>query len=128
MNKPSSVDQSTICALLVMRKHCPNNAHWVSVSYLFVAGNKTGSKLFSLVQRRRERSYGRKSAASSRAPGGHERQKTRFISHVLLMCHILCFTISILHIYTIKHRRQPVSHVWRAKEAKIYFTNDRISK
>lgn len=55
---------SWMYAVVCIRKAlCINNAHCASVSICFVAGDKTGSKLFLLVQQQQqqqpERSYGR---------------------------------------------------------------------
>lgn len=49
-----------LCCSCVKRVLCINNAHCASVSYCSVAGDKTGSKLFLLVQQQLERSYGGK--------------------------------------------------------------------
>lgn len=87
-------------------------AHCASVSICFVAGDKTGSKLFLLVQQQKqqqqlERCSERKSAASSCAPGAHSRQRSTqslpselrrlsSLNYTLLVCFVcwLCYSLS----------------------------------
>lgn len=52
----------------------------------FAAGDQTGSKLFSLVQRQLERVYNRKSAAFARAPGAQKTDRTALNDAADVVC------------------------------------------
>lgn len=53
-------ERLSVCVECVKREPCVNNTVTASVSYRFIAGDKTGSKLFLLVQQQLQRSCGRK--------------------------------------------------------------------
>lgn len=63
-NEQLANERLSVCADCVKREPCVNNTVDASVSYRFIAGDKTGSKLFLLVQQQQQqqlqRSCGRK--------------------------------------------------------------------